>query len=83
MIGKAEWTKGEANPRFIVTSLNGAEASAQGLYEDIYCQRGDMENRIKECQGDLFADRTPAATMRRRLDFSGSCSATQRALAGN
>jgi hypothetical protein len=64
VIAKAEWTKGEANPRFIVTSLNKAEASAQYLYEDIYCQRGDMENRIKECQGDLFADRMPAATMR-------------------
>jgi hypothetical protein len=64
VIGKAEWTKGEANPRFIVTSLERAEAAAQALYEDIYCARGDMENRIKECQGDLFADRTPAATMR-------------------
>ena len=64
VIGKAEWTKGEANPRFIVTSLKRAQASAQTLYEDIYCQRGDMENRIKECQGDMFADRTPAATMR-------------------
>ena len=64
VIGKAEWTKGEANPRFIVTSLKRALASAQTLYEDIYCQRGDMENRIKECQGDMFADRTPAATMR-------------------
>src|SRR5262249_34004694 len=62
--GKAEWTKGEANPRFIVTSLNRSQAEAQTLYEDVYCQRGDMENRIKECQGDLFADRTPAATMR-------------------
>ena len=64
VIGKAEWTKGEANPRFIVTSLKRAQASAQPLYEDIYCQRGDMENRIKECQSDLFADRTPAVTMR-------------------
>jgi len=64
VIGKAEWTKGEANPRFIVTSLDQDEVSAQVLYEDIYCARGDMENRIKECQGDLFADRTPAATMR-------------------
>jgi hypothetical protein len=64
VIGKAEWTKGEANPRFIVTSLNRTEAEAQALYEDVYCQRGDMENRIKECQGDLFADRMPAATMR-------------------
>jgi hypothetical protein len=64
VIGKAEWTKGEANPRFIVTSFKQTEAEAQALYEDVYCQRGDMENRIKECQGDLFADRMPAATMR-------------------
>jgi hypothetical protein len=64
VIGKAEWTKGEANPRFVVTSLTRAQAAAQTLYEDIYCQRGDMENRIKECQGDLFADRMPAVTMR-------------------
>jgi len=64
VIAKAEWTKGEANPRFIVTSLDPAEVSAQVLYEGIYCARGDMENRIKECQADLFADRTPAATMR-------------------
>jgi hypothetical protein len=64
VIGKAEWTKGEANPRFIVTSLDKEQIDAQTLYEDVYCARGDMENRIKECQGDLFADRTPAATMR-------------------
>jgi hypothetical protein len=64
VIAKAEWTKGEANPRFIVTSLQTKEVAGQSLYEDIYCARGDMENRIKECQGDLFADRTPAATMR-------------------
>jgi Transposase DDE domain group 1 len=64
VIAKAEWTKGEANPRFIVTSLQMEEVAGQTLYEDIYCARGDMENRIKECQGDLFADRTPAATMR-------------------
>ena len=64
VIAKAEWTKGEANPRFIVTSLDRSEVAAQVLYEDIYCARGDMENRIKECQADLFADRTPAATMR-------------------
>ena len=64
VIGKAEWTKGEANPRFIVTSLEKGAVAAPILYEDIYCARGDMENRIKECQGDLFADRTPAATMR-------------------
>jgi hypothetical protein len=64
VVAKAEWTKGEANPRFIVTSLTRNEIEGQALYEDIYCARGDMENRIKECQADLFADRTPAATMR-------------------
>jgi hypothetical protein len=64
VIGKAEWTGGEANPRFVVTSLKRAEAEARYLYEVIYCARGEMENRIKECQLDLFADRTSAATMR-------------------
>jgi hypothetical protein len=64
VIAKAEWTQGEANPRFLVTSLTRAEAGARRLYEDIYCARGDMENRIKECQLDLYADRTSAATMR-------------------
>jgi hypothetical protein len=64
VIGKAEWTGGDPNPRFIVTSLKHSEAKAQVLYEKIYCARGDMENRIKECQGDLFADRTSTATMR-------------------
>jgi hypothetical protein len=47
-----------------VTSLKLAEAEARHLYETIYCARGEMENRIKECQLDLFADRTSAATMR-------------------
>jgi Transposase DDE domain group 1 len=64
VIGKAEWTGGEANPRFVVTSLKRAEVGARHLYEAIYCARGEMENRIKECQLDLFADRTSAATMR-------------------
>src|SRR3954449_378748 len=64
VIGKAEWTEGKANPRFIVTSLPAAAIDARRLYERIYCARGDMENRIKECQLDLFADRTSAATMR-------------------
>ena len=63
VVAKAEWTGGEANPRFVVTSLHWAEASAQFLYEDLYCGRGEMENRFKECQTDLFADRTSAATM--------------------
>jgi hypothetical protein len=64
VIAKAEWTEGEANPRFIVTSLSRAEHEARHLYEKLYCARGDMENRIKECQLDLFADRTSAKTMR-------------------
>ncbi len=64
VVAKAEWTQGEANPRFIVTSLSQEEAEARRLYEKIYCARGDMENRIKECQLDLFADRTSTATMR-------------------
>jgi Transposase DDE domain group 1 len=64
VIAKAEWTGGAANPRFVVTSLSPEEAAPQLLYEETYCARGDMENRIKECQLDLFADRTSAATMR-------------------
>jgi hypothetical protein len=64
VVAKAEWTRGEANPRFVVTSLTPAEAAARHLYEAIYCTRGEMENRIKECQLDLFADRTSAATLR-------------------
>ena len=63
VIGKAEVTGGEANPRFIVTSLTPAASSARHLYEKVYCARGEMENRIKECQLDLFADRTSTATM--------------------
>jgi hypothetical protein len=64
VVGKAEWTRGEANPRFVVTSLDPQYADARTLYEDFYCARGEMENRIKECQLDLFADRTSTATMR-------------------
>jgi hypothetical protein len=64
VVGKAEITGGDANPRFVVTSLKQSEVGAQYLYEAIYCARGEMENRIKECQLDLFADRTSAATMR-------------------
>jgi hypothetical protein len=64
VIAKAEWTGGEANPRFIVTSLKPTEVAGRHLYEEVYCARGDMENRLKEAQGDLFADRTSAATMR-------------------
>ena len=64
VVAKAEWTKGEANPRFVVTSLRRDECKAKYLYEKVYCARGEMENRIKECQLDLYADRTSAATMR-------------------
>jgi Transposase DDE domain group 1 len=64
IVAKAEWTKDEANPRFVVTSLTRAECKARYLYEKVYCARGDMENRIKECQLDLYADRTSTATMR-------------------
>lgn len=63
VVAKAEWLEGKANPRFVVTSLKSASHGARELYEDIYCARGDMENRIKECQIDLFADRTSTATM--------------------
>src|SRR5882762_1486835 len=64
VVAKAEWTQGEPNPRFVVTSLRRDECKAKHLYEKVYCARGDMENRIKECQLDLYADRTSAATMR-------------------
>jgi len=64
VIGKAEHLAKGANPRFVVTSVSADEIEARSLYEDEYCARGDMENRIKEQQLDLFADRTSAATMR-------------------
>jgi DDE family transposase len=64
VIGKAEYMGKGANPRFIVTSLSAERMDARAAYEDFYCARGDMENRIKEQQLDMFADRTSAATMR-------------------
>ena len=64
VVAKAEWLGDKANPRFVVTSLSAARAQARALYEDIYCARGDMENRIKEAQGDLFGDRTSTRAMR-------------------
>jgi Transposase DDE domain group 1 len=64
VVAKAEWTRAEANPRFVVTSLAREEHEARHLYEKLYCARGEMENRIKECQLDLYADRTSAHTMR-------------------
>jgi hypothetical protein len=64
VIGKAEYLAGGPNPRFIVTSLRDWEVEGRELYERVYCERGEMENRIKEQQLDLFADRTSAATMK-------------------
>ncbi len=64
VIAKAEFTGGEANPRFVVTSLKRAKLPPKYVYEKLYCARGEMENRIKECQLDLYADRTSTATMR-------------------
>ena len=67
LVGKAEITNGKKNPRYIVTNISGDEdwalgkteyADGRGLYEEFYCERGDMENRIKEQQLMLFADRT-------------------------
>ncbi|MEO1318213.1 MAG: IS1380 family transposase [Pseudomonadota bacterium] len=57
VVGKAEHLRKGANPRFIVTSFTPEEWPARELYEDLYCARGEMENRIKEQQLDLFADR--------------------------
>ena len=66
VVGKAEWLPGQrgANPRFVVTSLSREAVAGRQLYEELYCARGEMENRIKEQQLDLFADRTSTATMR-------------------
>jgi Transposase DDE domain group 1 len=64
VVAKAEHLPKGANPRFVVTSLPAAAIDGRTLYERVYCARGEMENRIKEQQLDLFADRTSAATMR-------------------
>jgi hypothetical protein len=64
VVAKAEHLPQGANPRFIVTSLPASAIDARTLYEEVYCARGQVENRIKEQQLDLFADRTSAATMR-------------------
>lgn len=73
VVGKAEQLDKGANPRFIVSSIAVERMDARTLYEDCYCERGEMENRIKEQQLDLFADRTSTAKMRSnqiRLYFS-------------
>ena len=73
VVGKAEYLAKGENPRFIVCSVSIEEQEGRRLYEDFYCARGDMENRIKEQQLDLFADRTSTHEMRSnqlRLYFS-------------
>jgi hypothetical protein len=64
VVAKAEQLGTKPNPRFVVTSLAATSSPAQLLYEKLYCARGDMENRIKEQQLGMFADRTSTATMR-------------------
>lgn len=73
VVAKAEHLKDRSNPRFVVTSFSEEEWESRALYEDLYCARGEMENRIKEQQLDLFADRTSCHVMRAnqvRLYFS-------------
>ena len=73
VVAKAEHMKDGANPRFVVTSIKRKKRSARWIYEDLYCKRGDMENRIKEQQLDMFADRTSTETLvgnQLRLYFS-------------
>lgn len=72
VVGKAEYLAKGENPRFVVTSLDEQAWPAQKLYEQLYCARGEMENRIKE-QLTLFSDRLSTETMRAnqlRLYFS-------------
>ncbi len=73
VVGKAEHLAKGENPRFVVTTLSVKDWDARSLYEDLYCARGDMENRIKEQQMALFADRTSTHEMssnQLRLYFS-------------
>ncbi len=63
VVAKCEQLEGKENPRYVVSSLSPERYAAQGLYEQLYCARGQMENRIKE-QMSLFAERVSAATMR-------------------
>ena len=82
VVAKAEHIDGKENPRFVVTSLREQEWAARALYEDLYCARGEMENRIKE-QFSLFADRVSAETMRANqtapVSFGDGVCAGQRA----
>ena len=70
---EAEWTRQGPNPRFVISNLAAEEFPARGLYEQEYCGRGNMENRIKEQKLDLFADRASTESLRTnqlRLWFS-------------
>jgi len=83
VVGKAEHLSKGGNPRFVVTSLSAEEIEARPLYEQVYCARGEMENRIKEQQLCLFADRTSASVMRAnqlRLWFSSMAYVLMQAL---
>ena len=64
VVAKAEQLPGKSNPRFVATSYTPQQCSARELYEQEYCARGEMENRIKEYQLDLFGDRASAGTLR-------------------
>jgi hypothetical protein len=73
VVAKAEQLDGKQNPRFVVTNLSAEDWPARQLYEELYCERGEMENRIKE-QLSLFAGRVSAETMRAnqlRVSFAG------------
>ena len=73
VVAKAEQLEGKQNPRFVVTNLSADKWAARALYEDLYCARGEMENRIKE-QLSLFATRVSAESLRAnqlRLSFAG------------
>ena len=83
VVGKAEHLSKGGNPRFVVTSLSAKEIDGQTLYEQVYCARGEMENRINEQQLCLFADRTSASVMRAnqlRLWFSSMAYVVMQAL---
>ena len=83
VVGKAEHLEKGSNPRFIVSSIGMERTDARTLYEKLYCERGEMENRIKEQQLWLFADRTSAGKMRAnqiRLYFSSAAYLLMQAL---
>ncbi len=67
VIGKGEWTRGEANPRFVVTTLTAIDGDAKSLYEAVYCARGEMENRIKIAMASAYPWQTDWAEAYARL----------------